>query len=701
MNIMRISPTSNFNIQNFSQVQNRNKTEKQTVNNTVKKTVSRASLPYFVSFYGEIKPANRLNSSPFLISKYIEEISKARDFHGNKSVVDMSMGNPDLLPPEKAKETLRKKINDVWSHRYNNPKGEGELFHTAGTWMKERFGVEVNPRTEVMVTSGASDAISTILDAYANPGDKILIPNPGYSLYDDLIVLKDLKKSSYPLDPENAYLPDFSKMPKDAKILIFNYPHNPTGSFATKKALEEAVKFAKENNILLIHDMDNSEVTHTGKKPMGIMQVEGAKDVAVEVHTMSKAQAMPGLRVAFVVSDKDNINNLFKAKLLSGSSVYTPVQSAAATALIDEEGYIQKVNEIYRNRKNLCIQRLQDLGCDAKATDGTYYLWAKIPEGFTSDEFVKYVLNKAQVAFTPGTVFGSNGEGFVRLVMSADEKIINGAFDRIKESGIRFDTPKSQLPKDVQKEIKTMTDDSYSITPKWQRDYDAYQETLEKRAMELSKKYQDKDEVFKSFIPKKENYSTLPWNILKDGQSVYLQNIKDGKSMFGEVKDLPAFSSPEEYQNLKHDLKTQWASAKYPDAEILPSYKFMKLRSDAYYFVLKTDDKIQALMNVEAKEDRTLWAWALNTAPWNQGENREMTKCGTAVMARAVSFCLETGNDKLRLATDKPQNVKFYASLGMKEEETQDSEGRPNTVMVFDKESMKLFLNKYQKDLAF
>lgn len=150
-------------------------------------------------------------------------------------------------------------------------------------------------------------------------------------------------------------MPDFSKFPDDAKILILNYPHNPTGSFAPKRVFEEAVKWAKEHKTLIIHDMDNSEVTHSGRKPVGIMQVDGAKDVAFQIHTMSKAQSMPGLRVAFTVSDKENIDNLLNAKYLSGGSVYVPVQHATIAALKDEEGYINKINKIYRERKNTAI----------------------------------------------------------------------------------------------------------------------------------------------------------------------------------------------------------------------------------------------------------------------------------------------------------------------------------------------------------
>ena len=654
-----------------------------------------------ISIYRDkkIKPSSRLENSDYKISNYIAEISKARYLHGDRAVVDMSMGNPDLTPPEKAKQALKDKVNDLWSHRYNSPKGDGAFFYTVSSWMKKRFGVDIDPKKEVMATSGSSDAIDHIFTAYANYGDKVLVPDPGYSLYDDLITRHDLKKEAYKLYPQNGYLPDFSKMPKDAKIMILNYPHNPTGSFAPKSIYEQAVKFAKENGILIIHDMDNSEITHSGKKPAGIMQAKGAKDVAFEIHTFSKAQSMPGLRVAFAVSAKENIDNLLKAKYLSGGSVYIPVQAAAIEALKDEEGYISKVNKIYRNRKNTAINRLHKLGSDAKPTDGTYYLWAKIPPDFNSDEFFKYVLHKSQIAFTPGDVFGPNGDGYVRIVMSANEKQINEAFDRIEKSGIRFDVSKHDLSEDLQKEIAAMAEGSYSIKPKEDRDFEAYMKLLPQKRELLLKRIQNKDSKYLSLVPKED--VKLPWNILKDGQSVYLQNIKEGRSVFGEINDIMPFSSEKTYTDLAAEIKKQWKQEKYPQAEILPPYKSGKLYPDAQYFVLRAEDKIQAIANVEIQNDGYIWGRSLNTAPWNQGKERIMKNSAKAVIARMVSFCLETGNDTLKFATDNPRNIALYKSLGMKEDGIRYFNGTPNTVLRFDKEDMEMYLKKFQINLSF
>lgn len=658
-----------------------------------------------VYFTGGIVPAKRLEKSNHIISGYIREIYKARWLHGDKAVIDLSMGNPDLTPPERAKEMLKRKVNDLWSHRYNSPKGEGSFLNEISVWMEKRFGVKINPKTEVMATSGSSDAIDHIFTAYANKGDKVLIPNPGYALYNDIIIRHDLVSVPYELHPKNNYLPDFKKISEqsnDAKIMILNYPHNPTGVFAPKQVYDDAIKFAKERGILIINDVDNSEVAHFGEKPLTIMQSEGAKDVAFQIHTFSKAQSMPGFRVAFAVSNEKFINNLLEAKFLSGGSVYTPVQAAASEALVDSERYIDKVNNIYRSRKNACIERLNKLGSDAKPTDGTYYLWAKIPEGFTSNEFFKYTLHKAHVAFTPGTVFGKNGEGYVRIVMSADENIINKAFDKIEKAGIRFDIPKNKLPEDVQEEIKLMASDDYLIKPKAERDFEEYLLKLVAKKKSLELKLANQDEKFRLLLPKDDSIKSLNENVLKEGQSVYLQNLKDGKPLFGEVEDIYPFNDAS-YKNIYNLIKKDWlpfAKDVNPSAEILPAYKVGKFYDDATYFTLIANNKLQAVGNLEIQPDNCLWVRCLNSAPWNQGKAPEVRGAGTTVMARMVSFCLETGNDTLKLATDNPKNIAFYKNLGMKEEGFREINGSKNTVLSFDKDSMNKLLDKFKINLS-
>ena len=260
--------------------------------------------------------------------------------------------------------------------------------------------------------------------------------------------------------------------------------------------------------------------------------------------------------------------------------------------------------------------------------------------------------------------------------------------------------PKSKLPLETQKEIASMADGSYSITPKEDRDFARYMETLAQRRIMLTQRLADKDSKFLKFIPQKD--INLPWNILKDGQSVYVQNVREGKPLFADVKDIPPFSDKSEYLTLANDIKNQWLKKSYPDADILPAYKSVTLYPDANYFTLRTEDgRLQAVANVEIQNNGEVWGRSLNTAPWNQGSEAEIRGCGKAVIARMVSFCLETGNKILKFATNKPENIKFYKNLGMVEDGTRNFNGEIHTVLKFDEDSMKTFLNKYQINLSF
>ena len=662
-----------------------------------------------ISFYGyTVEPARRLNKSNYAIAEYINEINKARTLYGDQAMIELAMGNPDIIPPQCATDALRKSSHDLWSHRYNYPKGEGSFREGVASWFKKRFDLEINPNTEVMLTSGNSNGISTILSAYTERGDKILVPNPGYALYDDLVARHDLKKVSMNLDPKNDYLPDFEKIKKedikDVKCMIINYPHNPTGSFASLEFYEKAVKFAKDNNIFIIHDFDNSEITHHGDKPIGILQAKGANDVAFEVHTLSKAHNMPGLRVGFVVSNKEFIDNTYKAKLLSNNSVYTAIQAAATAALEDKEEYIEKVNQEHRNRKNIAIERLKKLGSDAQPTKGTYYLWVKVPGGFSSDEFYKYVLHKAHVAITPGTVFGSKGEGFVRFVMSANTDDINKAFDHIEKAGIRFDKKKKDLPKEVQEEIQKIAKGDINIIPKAVRDLENYKKMLlEKREM-LKERLNGKSANLQRFLPDKNSIESLPVNILKPSQKVYLHDSTSVKPCLGEIREISPYSNPSYYKNIKNCIKNTWipyAKKHNPNAEILEAYKNGKFYEDATYVTLWANGELQAIGNVEAQNDGCLWGRGLNTAPWNQGETPKIKGAGTAILMRRLALCLETGNSTFKIATKNKQLIDYYQRLGMQKNEIKSFSGVDYQVLSIDKEGMKKALKTYQKYLSY
>ena len=657
-----------------------------------------------LAFFGlNIKPAARLLKSDYGTPKYIEEIFKARNFYGDRTIIELGMGNPDILPPASARKTMKKKIDDLWSHRYNFPKGEWDFRKGVSEWFDSRFGVKLNPSDEIMMSAGASDGVDMILAAYTEKGDKLLLPDPCYTVYKDLVAKNDLDFVSMELTEANGYLPDFSKIKKQdlkgVKGMILNYPNNPMGVFAPQSFYEKAVEFAKKHNIFIIHDFDNTEISHTGEKPLGILNVKGAKDVAFEVHTLSKAHNMPGMRIGFVASNKEFIDNLLKVKNLENNSVYTATQAAAISALKDT-AYIDTVNVEHRLRKNTAIERLRDLGSAASPSMGTYYLWTKIPDGFKSDEFFKYVLHKGHVALTPGTIYGKNGEGYVRVVMSGDTGVLNEAFDKIKNAGIRFDTPKYDLPKELQEEIEKIARGEINILPKYVRDLQDYKLTLASKEKELAKRLENKSEEFKAYLPKASAIEKLPTYLMKDRQVVYLKNSHSLKPCFGEVREIMPFSKESAYDNLREVISNSWMKDKTQGSDIIKMYQEGKLYPDATYITMFAENKLQGLVNVEL-QDKEFWVRGLNTAPWNQGENPGIQGVGSALMARAMSLCLETGQKVLKLAPNNEKNAVFYKSIGFKNAGAKEFNGIDYSVLSIDEAGMNKFLDEYQRFLSY
>lgn len=699
MKILAVNEIPRINQQNSTIFINKN-------NNSNSRNVKGIHLSYSnaVAFYGlNIKPAQRLSKSDFATPKYIAEIFKARNFYGDRAVIELGMGNPDILPPESARITMKRKIDDLWSHRYNFPKGEWDFRKGAADWFDNRFGVKLDPSNEIMMSAGASDGVDMILAAYTEKGDRLLIPDPGYTVYRDLAAKNDLECVPMELKEENGYLPNFDKIkPEDlkgVKGMVLNYPNNPMGVFAPKSFYEKAVAFAREHNIFIIHDFDNTEITHTGEKPLGILNVEGAKDVAFEVHTLSKAHNMPGLRIGFVASNKEFIDNLLRVKNLENNSVYTATQAAAVAALKDA-AYIDKVNAEHRLRKETAIARLKTLGSTAEPTQGTYYLWTAIPPGFKSDEFFKYVLHKAHVAFTPGTIYGKNGEGYVRVVMSGDTEVINKAFDKVEKAGIRFDKPKWELSADEQAEIGKIDRGEISLKPKYVRDFEDYKIVLANKEKELTERLKDKPQHLKAFIPDLSLIETLPTYLVKDRQMMYLKNSHSLKQCFGEIREITPFSKDGAYDNLRDVVTNVWCKDKTPGSEVLKMYKDGKYYPDATYITLFSDNKLQGLVNIEIQEGE-FWIRGLNTAPWNQGDDPQIQGVGSALMGRAMSLCLETGHPVLKLAPNNAKSAAFYKSMGFKDAGSKEFNGIDYPVMSIDEAGMKKYIEGYQRYLSY
>ncbi len=283
--------------------------------------------------------------------------------------------------------------------------------------------------------------------------------------------------------------------------------------------------------------------------------------------------------------------------------------------------------------------------------------------------------------------------------MSANTDEINRAFDKIKKAGIRFDVPKYELPEEIQEEIEKYSKGDISLKPKTIRDLEEYKEKLYSKREILKKKLEDKPMISEQFMPKPESIEKLPSNILKDRQKVYLKNTNSLKVCLGETREITPYSSDSTYDNLRSTIKNTWLNSGYNDGEVLQSYKDGKFYPDATYITLSADRKLQGLVNIEI-QDNEFWVRDLNSAPWNQGESPQLMGVGSALMARAMSLCLETGNKNLKLAPNNETSSEFYKKMGFEESGIKEFGGIDYIIWNIDEAGMKKYLDEYERFLS-
>jgi LL-diaminopimelate aminotransferase len=335
-----------------------------------------------------------------------------------------------------------KSIQDPKSHGYPSFRGKLELREAVADWMKRRHDVELDPKTEVQMLVGAKEGLAMCAMAFTNPGDINIVPDPYYPVLSRGTWIACGEIHHMPLREENNFLPDLDAIPEDvakrAKILIINYPNNPTGAIAPVEFLEKAVAYCKKHSILLISDLAYGEVVYDGYRPPSIFSIEGAKDIAVEFHSCSKTFNMAGWRVGFVCGKQEFIDAIYTMKSNVDYGTATIVQDAAITALNIEQKYIEETMNKYRARRELIEKAFTNLGWKVNNTPATMYFWLKVPEGYSSKEFCKMVLDKTGVVFTPGIAFGAMSDDRFRVSIVADEERLKEAFARIEQAGIRY-----------------------------------------------------------------------------------------------------------------------------------------------------------------------------------------------------------------------------------------------------------------------
>jgi LL-diaminopimelate aminotransferase len=365
------------------------------------------------------------------------EISRKKKAMKAKGIdlVDLGIGDPDLPTPEGIREAMKKAVDDPTTHRYPMDAGRPEFREAWSKWCKKRFNITLDPEY-VQAVIGSKEGLCNLARAFLNKGDKVLVPDPGYPGYaNGATILSGGEPVTMPLKEENAYLPDLDSInmtdAKEAKLMYINYPNNPTGAVADEDFYGHVVDFAEDNDIIVVSDNAYSELTFDGYKARSFLEINGAMDVGIEIHSFSKTYNMTGWRLGAAYGNPDVIKGLSKVKENIDSGVFEAVQLAGIYALENYE--TAPAIEEYNKRMDALVSAFNEAGIDAEKPKGTMYLWAKVPAGETSTTFVSKVLEEAHVVLTPGTAFGEYGEGYFRASITASTDRINEATKRIKK----------------------------------------------------------------------------------------------------------------------------------------------------------------------------------------------------------------------------------------------------------------------------
>lgn len=384
-----------------------------------------------------IQPADRVEYlPPYLfarIDRLIEEKKKA-----GVDVISLGIGDPVEPTPEEIIEALDEALKDPENHRYPSYFGLREFRQAAAVWMKNRFGVELDPDREILPVIGSKEGIAHLTWAMAGPGDAVLVPDPAYPVYRTSAILAGARPVDMPLLKENDFLIDLDAVPSEvleqAKLMYLNYPNNPTSATASMDFFRSVIEFAARYNIAVAHDNAYSEITFNGYVAPSILQVDGAKEVAVEFHSLSKSFNMTGWRIGFVAGNADIIDALGRLKTNIDSGIFNPIQYAGIKALLELSDFPRKMVEIYSRRRQLLTEFLESAGIDYHRSDATIYIWAQVPRGETSESFATLLLEKAGVVVSPGSAYGRAGEGYVRMSLTVPDNRLKEAVERLKQA---------------------------------------------------------------------------------------------------------------------------------------------------------------------------------------------------------------------------------------------------------------------------
>ena len=350
-------------------------------------------------------------------------------------VIDLGIGDPDLGPPKAVVESLIESVKTVGSHHYSSYDGLPELRAVFARWFERRYGVSLDPDREVLPLLGSKEGIGHVFLSLINPGQEVLLPDPGYPVYTAGTTLAGGIPLFFPLREKNGFLPDIKELnllvSSNTKMMWINYPSNPTAACADLDMFQQVLDFAAYHHVVVCHDAAYSEIVYNGNQSPSILQARGGKEWGVEFHSLSKTFCMPGWRVGFAVGNAEIIDALARVKTNLDSGIFLPVQKAAVTALSECEEDLRKLCGIFESRCRKFVNGLNEMGWHVQMPGATFYVWAPIPSGWKSMDFCAHILEKTGVVCTPGIGFGTHGEGFIRMSLTMPEDRLGTALDRL------------------------------------------------------------------------------------------------------------------------------------------------------------------------------------------------------------------------------------------------------------------------------
>ncbi|CAL2095295.1 pyridoxal phosphate-dependent aminotransferase [Tenacibaculum sp. 190524A02b] len=375
--------------------------------------------------------ANRLQTvQEYYFSKKLKEVRALAN--EGKPIINMGIGSPDLQPPKSVIEAIQNSLTDSGAHKYQSYQGLPEFRNAVAAFYKSKYNVTVNPDSEVLPLMGSKEGIMHISLAFLNEGDNVLIPNPGYPTYSSVTNLVGANPIYYNLDDKNNWQPNFDELEQldlsKVKLMWVNYPHMPTGTKAVKETYEKLISFGKKHHIVIVNDNPYSFILN--EEPLSILQVEGAKNIALELNSLSKSFNMAGWRVGKLIGSSNFLNEVLKVKTQMDSGMFYGIQKGAIEALeLDNQWFVEQ-NKIYKTRQELIFNLADILNCSYDKNATGMFVWAKLPKGQESEKVVDNLLYNKNIFVAPGTIFGSQGEGYIRFSLCVSEKQIKEAITR-------------------------------------------------------------------------------------------------------------------------------------------------------------------------------------------------------------------------------------------------------------------------------